>query len=40
MQPWVQLLPGVPAVPEYYDGRQYWPQASLERRAQLLEGHR
>jgi len=27
-------------VPEYYDGRQYWPQASLECRAQLLEARR
>jgi hypothetical protein len=37
-QPWVQLPPGVPAVPEYYDRRQYWPRESLERRARLLEG--
>jgi hypothetical protein len=37
-QPWVQLPPGAPAVPEYYDRRQYWPQESLERRARLLEG--
>lgn len=36
-QPWVVLPPGVPAVPEYYDRKQYWPQASLERRARLLE---
>jgi len=36
-QPWVVLPPGVPAVPEYYDRRQYWPQASLERGARLLE---
>lgn len=35
-QPWVVLAPGVPAVPEYYDRRQYWPQASLERRKRLL----
>jgi hypothetical protein len=37
-QPWVVLPPGVPAVPEYYDRKQYWPQASLERRARLLDG--
>jgi len=35
-QPWVQLAPGVPAVPEYYDRKQFWPAASLERRRQLL----
>jgi hypothetical protein len=35
-QPWVQLPPGVPAVTEYYDRKQYWPAASLERRRQLL----
>jgi len=35
-QPWVQLAPGVPAVPEYYDRKQFWPAASLERRTQLL----
>ena len=33
---WVQLAPGVPAVPEYYDRKQFWPAASLERRTQLL----
>ncbi|MFI4928360.1 MAG: GFA family protein [Burkholderiales bacterium] len=35
-QPWLQLPPGVPAVPEYYDRQQHWPAASLERRAALL----
>lgn len=30
-QPWVVLLPGTPAVPEYYDRRAYWPAESLER---------
>jgi hypothetical protein len=30
-QPWVVLPPGVPAVPEYYDRKQYWPQESLAR---------
>jgi hypothetical protein len=37
-QPWVVLPPGAPAVPEYYDRKQYWPKASLERRQRLLEG--
>jgi hypothetical protein len=32
-QPWVVLPPGTPAVPEYYRASEYWPQASLERRA-------
>jgi hypothetical protein len=31
-QPWVVLPPGVPAVPEFYDRTEYWPQASLARR--------
>jgi hypothetical protein len=35
-QPWVVLPPGVPAVPEYYDRKQYWPPESLARRVQLL----
>ena len=35
-QPWVILPPGTPAVPEYYDRKQYWPAASLARRAALL----
>jgi hypothetical protein len=30
-QPWVSLPEGVPAVGEFYDFRQYWPPASLER---------
>ncbi|MCW5774167.1 MAG: GFA family protein [Rhodospirillaceae bacterium] len=30
-QPWVIMPHGVPAVPEYYDRREYWPAASLER---------
>jgi hypothetical protein len=36
-QPWVILPPGAPAVPEFYDRKQYWPAASLERRRVLLE---
>ena len=35
-QPWVVIPEGVPAVPEYYDREQYWPQASLERRRAML----
>lgn len=35
-QPWVILPPGVPAVPEYYDRRQYWPAESLARREAML----
>src|SRR3569623_2736051 len=34
-QPWVLLPAHVPAVPEFYDRRQFWPAASLERRTQL-----
>jgi hypothetical protein len=35
-QPWVVLLPGIPAVPEYYKASELWPKESLERRAILL----
>lgn len=35
-QPWVVLPPGMPAVPEYYSAKEYWPAASLERRRILL----
>lgn len=35
-QPWVMLPADVPAVPEYYDRKRYWPQASLDRRTALL----
>jgi len=30
-QPWVVIPPGAPAVPEYYDRREYWPEESLAR---------
>jgi hypothetical protein len=36
-QPWVILPAAVPAVSEFYDRKQYWPAASLERRRVLLE---
>ncbi len=35
-QPWVVLPESTPAVPEYYDRKRYWPQASLDRRRALL----
>ena len=34
-QPWVVLPAGMPAVPEYYDRREFWPAESLERRRAL-----
>ena len=39
-QPWMILPEGVPVMREYYDRAQYWPKASLERRAVLLAKHR
>lgn len=36
-QPWVQLPDGVPAVPEYYDRKQYWSQVSLRRHEALRD---
>jgi hypothetical protein len=35
--PWVVLPEGTPAVPEYYSAREYWPAASLARRARLRQ---
>lgn len=35
-QRWVVLPPGVPAVAEYYDRNEHWPQESLARRRALL----
>lgn len=35
-QPWIILPADVPAVPEYYDPKTYWPPESLERRQALL----
>ncbi len=35
-QPWIVLPPGVPAVEEYYDRNEYWPEESLTRRRALL----
>ena len=39
-QPWVIIPPGVPAVAEYYDRKQYWPADSLARREAVLAGAR
>src|SRR5262245_36747411 len=36
-QPWVVLPPGVPAVSEYYDRKQYWPKSSMDRREAMLK---
>jgi len=38
-QPWV-VLPGTPAVAEYYDSKEYWPKESLERREALRRATR
>jgi len=35
-QPWLALPPGVPAVPEFYDRKAYWPPESLERLKAVL----
>ncbi len=35
-QPWIVLPPGIPAVEEYYDRSEYWPEESLARRRSLL----
>lgn len=35
-QPWVALPADVPVVPEYYDRRHHWPEASLARHRELL----
>lgn len=35
-QPWVILPEGTPAVPEYYDRKEYWPEKSQARRKALL----
>jgi hypothetical protein len=34
--PWVRLPDGIPAFAAYYDARQLWPAASLERRRAAL----
>lgn len=37
--PWLVLDPSVPILPEGYDRKAYWPQASLDRRLALLAKH-
>lgn len=37
-QSWVELPGGIPPVPEYYDRKAYWPEASLERLRALRAG--
>jgi hypothetical protein len=39
-QPWVVLPQDTPAVPEYYDLEECWPQDSLERRRVLQSQQR
>ena len=34
------LPPGVPAVPEYYDFRQYWPPESVARQEAIMAANR
>jgi hypothetical protein len=38
-QPWVLLPEGTPAVPEYYDFRELWPDESIERRRVMRQKH-
>jgi hypothetical protein len=35
-QAWIQLSADAPIVDEYYDRKEYWPAASLDRRRVLL----
>ncbi len=35
-QPWVVLPAGIPAVENYYDRNEYWPEESLARRRAVL----
>ena len=35
-QPWIQIPPDAPAVPEYYDRDELWPAESLKRREAIL----
>ena len=35
-QPWVVLPPDVPAVDEYYNRKEFWPEESLARRRRAL----
>jgi hypothetical protein len=35
--PWVQLPQGVPSFEAYYDSKQLWPAASLQRRSAIFK---
>jgi hypothetical protein len=35
-QPWLELPPGVPSVPEYYDRELYWSGESLDRLLRIV----
>ena len=35
-QPWIQIPPDVPSVPEYYERKAYWPAESIARRVSIL----
>ena len=35
-QPWVEIPPDVPSVPEYYERESHWPPESLTRRLAIL----
>ncbi|MES2969802.1 MAG: GFA family protein [Pseudomonadota bacterium] len=35
--PWVVLDPSIPAAEAFYDRKVHWPQASLDRRARMME---
>ena len=37
-QPWVVLPPDVPAVDEYYNRKDFWPEESLARQRRLRSG--
>ena len=36
-QPWVQLMPGIPATEEYYDAKELWSQDALARMQAAVE---
>ena len=38
-QPWVVIPKDMPSVAEYYDREKYWPEESLQRRAELRAKH-
>ena len=37
-QPWFVPSTDIPSVPEYYDRKEFWPEASQERRRILMSG--